>query len=341
MKNSLSLKISKKIYFINFNQDKSCFIVGTDEGYEIYNTDPFKKIVSKKMGKLGICYAVMLFRTNILGLIRKNTHTEDRNENILTIWDDSNMKKIGDIEFNEKIKTVLLRKDFIIISLLKEIYIYNLETLKLFKHIKTHTNLRGIVHCTYENPFLLACLSKHSNKTLCIYNILDETQKTIKIDAHKSEITYLKFSDSGNLLATSSEKGTLIRLYHTLTGDLMKELRRGSEQISIDWMEFSQTDKMILCRSKKGTVHLFNIDINNHLPSRKNKKFSLGSMFKQILPKYFSSEWGFAHFHFPHKKTISIFTKDLKHIIVIDFQGMYYKINFATNDYVTITKEHL
>ena len=71
MKNSLSLKISKKIYFINFNQDKSCFIVGTDEGYEIYNTDPFKKIVSKKMGKIGICYSVMLFRTNILGLIKK------------------------------------------------------------------------------------------------------------------------------------------------------------------------------------------------------------------------------------------------------------------------------
>ena len=41
MKNSLSLKISKKIYFINFNQDNTCFCIGTDEGYEIYNTDPF------------------------------------------------------------------------------------------------------------------------------------------------------------------------------------------------------------------------------------------------------------------------------------------------------------
>ena len=60
-----------------------------------------------------------------------------------------------------------------------------------------------------------------------------------------------------------------------------------------------------------------------------------------MLPKYFSSEWSFAHFYFPNKKTISIFSKDSKHIIVLDFQGMYYKIHFATNDYITIIKEHL
>ena len=340
MKNSLSLKISKKIHFINFNQDKSCFCVGTDEGYDIYSTEPFKKIISKKIGKIGVSYITMLFRTNILAFILKNTHNEDKNECNLIIWDDSNDKKIGEIEFNERIKTVLLRKDFIIVSLKNYIYIYNLKSLKIFKKIKTVFNPRGLVSCT-NDEFFLAYLSKYSDKTLCIENISEPQNKIIKIDAHLSTITNFKFSETGNLIATSSEKGTIIRIYHTLTGELVKELRRGSEQISIDWIEFSNSDEMILCRSKKGTIHLFNTGFRKILSNKKNKKFSMINVFKNFLPKYFNSEWSFAHFHFPNKRTISIFTKDLKHIIVIDFQGMFYKINFTNQDFVTIVKEHL
>ena len=88
MKKNLNIKISKKIYFINFNQDNSCFCIGNDEGYEIYNTDPFKKIVEKKLGTFGVCYITMLLRTNILGVILKNTYNELHNENTLLIWDD-------------------------------------------------------------------------------------------------------------------------------------------------------------------------------------------------------------------------------------------------------------
>ena len=40
-------------------------------------------------------------------------------------------------------------------------------------------------------------------------------------------------------------------------------------------------------------------------------------------------------------KTISIFSKDLQHIIVISFNGMFYKINFSNNEYVSIIKESL
>ena len=68
-------------------------------------------------------------------------------------------------------------------------------------------------------------LSEYSKQTVNIYNILEPNQKKIKIDAHKSEITFIKLSHTGNLLATSSQKGTLLRLYHTLTGELVKELR--------------------------------------------------------------------------------------------------------------------
>ena len=216
MKNSLSLKISKKIYFINFNQNNTCFCIGTDEGYEIYNTDPFKKIVQKKLRKMGVCYITMLFRTNILALILKNTHTETNNEQKILIWDDNNNKKIGEIEFNKKIKTILLKKEYIIVSLSNSIYIYNLQTLELFRKIKTIENFRGLVTCT---QFLSSCLSEYSKQTVNIYNILEPNQK-LKIDAHKSEITFIKLSHTGNLLATSSQN--FIKIISYFNGELVK-----------------------------------------------------------------------------------------------------------------------
>ena len=36
--------LSKKILYINYNQDYSCFCVGTEDGYIICNVQPFKKI---------------------------------------------------------------------------------------------------------------------------------------------------------------------------------------------------------------------------------------------------------------------------------------------------------
>ena len=36
--------LSNKILYINYNQDYSCFCVGTEDGYIIYNVEPFKRI---------------------------------------------------------------------------------------------------------------------------------------------------------------------------------------------------------------------------------------------------------------------------------------------------------
>ena len=98
---------------------------------------------------------------------------------------------------------------------------------------------------------------------------------------------------------------------------------------------------MILCRSRKGTIHIFNTDYKQNSMNKKNTYYSIGKYFKNFLPKYFSSEWSFAHFQFPNKRTISTFVNDSKHIIIISFDGIYYKINFKNNEYITVLKKNL
>ena len=335
MDNSLTVK---KINFINFNQDRTCMCIGTDEGYIIYNCNPFKKLFSKKIGKNGVSYVAMLFRTNILALVLKNTYSNNTNENKLLIWDDSKNSKIGEIEFVRPVKNVALRKEFVTVSIDSNVYIYNLKKLTLYKKINTFINKKGLLSISYfEHKFILTCIGTSIGQ-LGVYDIKEN--KTLTINAHETPINFITVSQSGNLVATCSERGTIIRIFHIIKGTLVKELRRGSDKAIINWIEFNCGEEMLLCRSKKGTIHIFNTDYKKTNIDKKNRNLQISKYFKKFLPKYFSSEWSFAHFNFPNKRTISTFLNDSKHIIIVSFEGVFYKINF-TNKHITILKKHL
>lgn len=63
----------------------------------------------------------------------------------------------------------------------------------------------------------------------------------------------------GTLLATASDKGTLIRLFSTEDGTPLQEVRRGSDKAEIFSIAFDKFSKWIACSSDKGTIHIFTV----------------------------------------------------------------------------------
>lgn len=144
------------------------------------------------------------------------------------------------------------------------------------------------------------------------------------IAAHSGRLSCLALNSDGSKCATASDKGTLIRVFSTATGTLLNELRRGMDRAEIYSIAFNNESTRLCVASDKGTIHIFNLDVSvvsmvehkprgptygevpNPTPSASSSSSRYGlthsgnrgsslSFMKDLLPKYFSSEWSFAH----------------------------------------------
>ena len=77
--------------------------------------------------------------------------------------------------------------------------------------------------------------------------------------AHTSALSALATTPSGSLIATASEKGTLVRIWDPSSSHLVKELRRGTDSAEIFGISFRRDGGAICVSSDKGTVHVWDL----------------------------------------------------------------------------------
>lgn len=92
------------------------------------------------------------------------------------------------------------------------------------------------------------------------------------------------------MLLTASEKGTLIRVFNTTTGDKITEFRRGADQAVITDLSMDINNRFIACASDKGTIHIFSVTGEGG----ENKKSALSALSGAL--SYLGSSWSFAQF---------------------------------------------
>lgn len=79
------------------------------------------------------------------------------------------------------------------------------------------------------------------------------------IAAHNTAVATLTVLPSGRLLATTSERGTLVRVWDAHSGKLVRELRRGTDKAEIYGVAFRPDEQDVCVWSDKGTVHIFSL----------------------------------------------------------------------------------
>ncbi|KAG8486152.1 hypothetical protein CXB51_019518 [Gossypium anomalum] len=220
--------------------------------------------------------------------------------NKVMIWDYNQNRCIGELSFCSEVRSVRLRRDQIVVVLEHKIFVYNLADLKLLHNIETIANPKGLCAVSQgAGSLVLVCPGLQKGQVRIEHYA---SKRTKFIMAHDSRIACFALSQDGQLLATASTKGTLVRVYNTVDGSLLQEVRRGADRAEIYSLAFSSNAQWLAVSSDKGTVHVFGLKFNAGSPgsvrsqSASEPPHSSLSFIRGVLPKYFSSEWSVAQF---------------------------------------------
>lgn len=104
----------------------------------------------------------------------------------------------------------------VVVVLDNRIYVYNFADLRLIDAIDTCYNPKGICALS-PDPNISVLATPDKNKGYVKITVY-EKNNTHMIAAHQSSLSCMALNFTGTLLATASDKGTLIRLFSTDDG---------------------------------------------------------------------------------------------------------------------------
>ncbi|KAJ5433129.1 Autophagy-related protein 18 [Penicillium daleae] len=256
--------------FVTFNQDYSYLAVATSKGFRIFTTDPFAKSYETKEGNIAVIE--MLFSTSLVALILSPRR--------LQITNTKRQSTICELTFPTTVLSVKLNRKRLVIVLEDQIYLYDIQTMGLLSTIDTS-----------PNPHAICALAPSSDNCYMAYPLPQKAPATVKqpahappgtshvspttgdvlifdavkleainvIEAHRSPLACITLNSDGTLLATASDKGTIIRVFSVPDGHKLYQFRRGSMPSRIYSMSFNTTSTLLCVSSSTETIHLFKL----------------------------------------------------------------------------------
>lgn len=280
MSTSLPTKSSNALLSVNFNQDHSCVAVGTRDGYSITNCEPFGRVYTNNSGPTLL--VEMLFCTSLVALVATSDSDPKSNASPrrLQIVNTKRQSVICELLFPTAILGVKLNRRRLVVVLEQEIYIYDISNMKLLHTIETSPNPMAIcaLSPSSENCFLAypspvaSPTSPFANTSsssgagqgggaagdVLIFDLLSLSVTNV-IQAHKTPISALALNSTGTLLATASDKGTVIRVFSLPAAQKLHQFRRGSYAARIYSLNFNAVSTLLAVSSDTETVHIFKL----------------------------------------------------------------------------------
>ncbi|GAA5967556.1 hypothetical protein JCM11641_005692 [Rhodosporidiobolus odoratus] len=273
------IKSAPDLLSVSFNQDATCIATGTRKGYTITNCDPFGKVYGQTDGSTSI--VEMLFCTSLVALVgagdRPNSSTRR-----LQIVNTKRQSTICELTFPTTILAVKLNRRRLVVVLSERIYVYDISNMKLLHEVETSANPSAVcaLSPSSENSYLAypspppspatpftatppASSAPQSANTgdVLLFDAVSLSVVNI-IQAHKTPIAHIALNSTGTLLATASDKGTVIRVFSVPNGDRLHEFRRGSYPAKIYSIAFNAVSSLLCVSSDTETVHIFKLTGN-------------------------------------------------------------------------------
>lgn len=249
------------VQFITFNQDYTSIALGTKTGYQLYslNNNSIEQLhkTFQDQEHNDICIVERLFSSSLVVIVSLLSPRK------LRLYHIKKKTEISIHSYTNTILAVKLNRKRLVICLEDQLYIHSLkDDLKLQWVIKnTPPNPSGLCALSpTEDRCFLAYPASQNTGEVQIFDAVDLKNK-ILIPAHDNPLVALSFNHQGSMLASASEKGTVIRVHNVDEGQCLYEFRRGYVRcVDIYSLSFSIDSLFLAASSSTETVHIFKLD---------------------------------------------------------------------------------
>ncbi|XP_057767238.1 autophagy-related protein 18b isoform X1 [Salvia miltiorrhiza] len=261
----------------SFNQDNSCFAIGTKDGFKIFDCNTGRLLYERAIGAFII--VEMLYRTSLLAIVGAGEQPS-LSPRRLCLFNTVNGTSLRELNFLTSILAVRVDRKRLIVLFKEQTYIYDVNSLEIKQIIDTVPNVQGLCafSASMDNPYL-ALPASITKGSVLVYNVVD-LQSHCEIDAHRSPLIAMAFSSNGTYIATASEHGTIIRVHLISDATKSYSFRRGTYSSTIFSLSFGPSADLpdiLLATSSSGSVHIFSLGFDLNERSKKSSSL-LGSI---------------------------------------------------------------
>ncbi|KAF9930017.1 autophagy protein [Modicella reniformis] len=241
-------------------------------------------LLSTASNSIGI--VEMLFCTSLVAIVGAGDQPTSSPRRLQIINTKRN-STICELTFPTTILSVKLNRKRLIVVLEDQIYVYDISNMKLLHTIETSPNPHAIcaLSPSADNCFLAypsptpSLTSPFSNNgrddphgpsgDVLIFNAL--TLQVVNIvQAHKTSVSNISINSEGTMLATASDKGTVIRIWSIPDARRLYQFRRGTQSARIHSISFNLVSTLLCVSSETDTVHIFKLGESSPSNSQQN-----------------------------------------------------------------------
>ncbi|KAF5370022.1 hypothetical protein D9758_001160 [Tetrapyrgos nigripes] len=309
------------IFDTRFDADCRIFTTCTPAGFAVYQVCPFKLLRKRELTGGTLVAAVPLHTSSLLFLLGGG-RSPLYSPNKVILWDDVAGTEVAELEFRERVRGIACRRGWLAVALRRRVAVFEVnEQVTRYAEWDTSDNKRGLVALASAAYSTLLVIPGRQMGHVQLIHLppcrepaplgppspsppkkpppRPSKHPVSMIVAHDSALTTLSVPPSGRLLATTSSKGTLVRIWDSHTGNKLREFRRGTDKADIFGVAFRPDESEVCVWSDKGTVHIFNL-----MSSTSNTQSSFSPLTPYIrLPKYLQSEWSYAQYRIPSQSS--------------------------------------
>jgi hypothetical protein len=260
-------------------------VAGLSDGLKVFRTDNCLVTHEPQLPVDGAASIAEALDDRYSAFVPKSRTSKLGGPNVVVFWDALLSREVTRIDFHERVLGLRLTSKWMAVILEERTVLFQYQEVPrqslppaasddCDSDDGTHgpetvvaPNLAHSIFPTGTNTFALACLtndllvlpaqSKGQAQLIALKPGSSSTKRVLR--AHNSSLRCMTVSHDGSLLATTSEQGTLIRVFDVGSQAQLAEFRRGMDHSLIYGLAFSPGNRFVASTSDKGTLHVFDL----------------------------------------------------------------------------------